>query len=135
MGYFLGAVCVSFNYQFALGILLLLILLAMPWAILGEHRQHGQGWCACLCSMCNPTRECNAGLLACCLLACAGLSNQLGRVRSKKLGLTEIFKQKYNVNVLSVSRWVAKAVAMVFARAEPWWDAMLVLRWPVRRDA
>ena len=33
-----------------------------------------------------------------------GLSNKLGRTRSKNLGLLQIFKQVYNVNVLSVSR-------------------------------
>lgn len=35
----------------------------------------------------------------------AGLSNKLGRARSKNLTLLEIFKQKPNVNVLSVARW------------------------------
>lgn len=35
-GYFLGAACLAFNFYFALGVLLVLIGLAMPWAIVGE---------------------------------------------------------------------------------------------------
>jgi hypothetical protein len=36
VGYFIGAACITFNYYFALGVLLFLILLAMPWAVTGE---------------------------------------------------------------------------------------------------
>ena len=51
------------------GILLVLIFLAMPWAFFG-------------------------------------LSDQLGRARKENLTLAKIFKQAYNVNVLSFSRCV-----------------------------
>ncbi|KAJ9530544.1 hypothetical protein QJQ45_012521 [Haematococcus lacustris] len=87
VGYFIGAACVSFNYMFALGILLLLILLAMPWAIVG-------------------------------------LSNQLGRARSKNLGLLQIFKQCYNVNALSVSRYVTLGYFLFGAR-DMWFEVPL----------
>ncbi len=35
-GYFLGAATVAFNLYLALGVLIVLILLAMPWAALSE---------------------------------------------------------------------------------------------------
>jgi VIT1/CCC1 family predicted Fe2+/Mn2+ transporter len=38
VGYFIGAACITFNYYFALGVLLFFILLAMPWAITGESK-------------------------------------------------------------------------------------------------
>lgn len=42
IGYFIGAACVSFNYFFALSVLMVLILLAMPWAALGLSEQLGR---------------------------------------------------------------------------------------------
>jgi hypothetical protein len=42
IGYFIGAAALSFNYYFALGILLLLVLAAMPWAIVGLSNQLGR---------------------------------------------------------------------------------------------
>jgi hypothetical protein len=41
--------------------------------------------------------------------AATGLSSQLGRTRKEDLTLARIFKQKYNINVLSLSRWGAGA--------------------------
>lgn len=79
VGYFLGSVCVSFNYYFALGVLPFLILLAMPWAAVG-------------------------------------LSNQLGRARKENLTLRRIFRQNYNISVLSVSRWAPKLLFRECAR-------------------
>lgn len=35
VGYFVGAAAITFNYYFALGVLLFLILLSLPWAITG----------------------------------------------------------------------------------------------------
>ena len=46
----------------------------------------------------------------------SGLSNKLGRARSKNLGLFQIFKQKYNVNVLSVARCVCDSCEADCAR-------------------
>ncbi len=37
--------------------------------------------------------------------AAIGLSDQLGRTRKENLTLSKIFKQNYNVNVLSFSRY------------------------------
>lgn len=82
LGYFLGAACLSFHYYFALGVLLALILAAMPWAIVG-------------------------------------LSSQLGRARSKNLTLRQIFQQRYNVNVLSVSRF------FLFGSRDMWFEVPL----------
>jgi hypothetical protein len=62
-----GAACLSVSYQFALGLLLGLILLAMPWAA-------------------------------------TGLTSELGRARKEDLTLARIFRQKHNINVLSLSR-------------------------------
>ncbi|KAG2481837.1 hypothetical protein HYH03_019200, partial [Edaphochlamys debaryana] len=42
IGYFIGAAAVSFNYFFALGLLELLILLAIPWAAVGLSTQLGR---------------------------------------------------------------------------------------------
>jgi hypothetical protein len=42
VGYFIGAAALTFNYYFALGILLLLVLAAMPWAIVGLSNQLGR---------------------------------------------------------------------------------------------
>lgn len=67
VGYFLGAACLAYKYEFALAVLLLLILAAIPWAAVG-------------------------------------LTSQLGRTRKENLTLSRIFKQPYNINVLSVSR-------------------------------
>lgn len=82
VGYFIGAAAVSYNFQFALGLLLFLILLAMPWAIVG-------------------------------------LSNKLGRARSKNLGISQIFKQVYNINVLSFSRF------FLFGSRDVWFEVPL----------
>jgi len=41
-GYFLGSLCITFNYYFALGVLLLLILAAFPWAAVGLSNQLGR---------------------------------------------------------------------------------------------
>ncbi len=43
VGYFIGAAAVSYNYYFALGLMLLLIVLAMPWAIFGACGVKGKG--------------------------------------------------------------------------------------------
>ncbi|GIL57757.1 hypothetical protein Vafri_12905 [Volvox africanus] len=82
IGYFLGAACIAFNYQFALAVLLALILAAMPWAALG-------------------------------------LTPQLGRARKENLTLTKIFKQPYNINVLSVSRF------FLFGSRDMWFEVPL----------
>eukprot|EP00198_Chlamydomonas_reinhardtii_P012711 XP_001702048.1 predicted protein [Chlamydomonas reinhardtii] len=82
IGYFIGAACVSFNYFFALSVLMVLILLAMPWAALG-------------------------------------LSEQLGRARKENLTLAKIFKQPYNINVLSVSRY------FLFGSRDMWFEVPL----------
>ncbi|GIL86503.1 hypothetical protein Vretifemale_14798 [Volvox reticuliferus] len=82
IGYFLGAACIAFNYQFALAVLLLLILAAMPWAAIG-------------------------------------LTPQLGRARKENLTLTKIFKQPYNINVLSVSRF------FLFGSRDMWFEVPL----------
>mmetsp|Transcript_4544 Transcript_4544/g.7749 ORF Transcript_4544/g.7749 Transcript_4544/m.7749 type:complete len:538 (-) Transcript_4544:591-2204(-) len=82
VGYFIGSASITYNYNFALGLLLGLILLAMPWAIIG-------------------------------------LSDQLGRARSKNLSLFEIFKQRYNVNILSVSRF------FLFGARDMWFEVPL----------
>lgn len=42
VGYFIGAAAISFNYYFALGLLLALIFAAMPWAVLGLSNQLGR---------------------------------------------------------------------------------------------
>jgi hypothetical protein len=42
VGYFIGAAALTFNYYFALGILLLLVLAAMPWAVVGLSNQLGR---------------------------------------------------------------------------------------------
>ena len=42
VGYFIGAASLMVHYYFALGILLLLILAAMPWAIVGLSNQLGR---------------------------------------------------------------------------------------------
>ncbi|KAG2429769.1 hypothetical protein HXX76_010553 [Chlamydomonas incerta] len=82
IGYFIGAAAVSFNYYFALSLLEVLILLAMPWAVLG-------------------------------------LSEQLGRARKENLTLSKIFKQPYNINVLSVSRY------FLFGSRDMWFEVPL----------
>lgn len=41
-GYFIGSACLAFNYYFALGFLLFLILLAYPWAAVGLSPQLGR---------------------------------------------------------------------------------------------
>ncbi|KXZ56081.1 hypothetical protein GPECTOR_2g963 [Gonium pectorale] len=81
-GYFIGAACVAYNYQFALGVLLALIVAAMPWAALG-------------------------------------LTDQLGRARKENLTLARIFKQPYNINVLSVSRF------FLFGSRDMWFEVPL----------
>ncbi len=48
-----------------------------------------------------------------------GLSNKLGRARSKNLGLFQIFKQVYNVNVLSISRF------FLFGSRDMWFEVPL----------
>ncbi|PNH09690.1 hypothetical protein TSOC_003673, partial [Tetrabaena socialis] len=82
IGYFIGAATIAFNYYFALGLLLLLILAAMPWAAVG-------------------------------------LSSQLGRARKENLTLARIFKQPYNINVLSVSRY------FLFGSRDMWFEVPL----------
>lgn len=42
VGYFIGAASLMVHYYFALGVLLLLILAAMPWAIVGLSNQLGR---------------------------------------------------------------------------------------------
>jgi hypothetical protein len=42
VGYFIGAAALTFNYYFALGILMLLVLAAMPWAVVGLSNQLGR---------------------------------------------------------------------------------------------
>lgn len=42
VGYFIGAAALTFNYYFALGLLLLLVAAAMPWAIVGLSNQLGR---------------------------------------------------------------------------------------------
>jgi hypothetical protein len=42
VGYFIGAASLMVHYYFALGILMLLILAAMPWAIVGLSNQLGR---------------------------------------------------------------------------------------------
>jgi hypothetical protein len=42
VGYFLGAASLMLHYYFALGILMLFILAAMPWAIMGLSNQLGR---------------------------------------------------------------------------------------------
>ncbi|WIA38671.1 hypothetical protein OEZ86_001977 [Tetradesmus obliquus] len=82
VGYFIGAAALTFNYYFALGILLLLVLAAMPWAVVG-------------------------------------LSNQLGRARKENIKLSVLFKQAYNVNVLSVARF------FLFGSRDMWFEVPL----------
>lgn len=82
IGYFIGAAALTFNYYFALGILLLLVAAAMPWAIVG-------------------------------------LSNQLGRARKENIKLSAIFRQHYNVNVLSVARF------FLFGSRDMWFEVPL----------
>ncbi|EFJ45585.1 hypothetical protein VOLCADRAFT_105876 [Volvox carteri f. nagariensis] len=82
IGYFIGAACIAFNYQFALAVLLVLILAAMPWAAVG-------------------------------------LTSQLGRARKENLTLARIFKQPYNINVLSVSRF------FLFGSRDMWFEVPL----------
>ncbi|KAG1676174.1 hypothetical protein FOA52_005015 [Chlamydomonas sp. UWO 241] len=82
LGYFIGSAAVAFNYYFALGLLIFLILLAYPWA-------------------------------------CFGLSNQLGRTRKENLTLAVIFRQSYNVNVLSISRF------FLFGSRDLWFEVPL----------
>ncbi|KAG2434394.1 hypothetical protein HYH02_012406 [Chlamydomonas schloesseri] len=82
IGYFIGAAAVSFNYFFALSLLEVMILAAMPWAVLG-------------------------------------LSTQLGRARKENLTLSKIFKQPYNINVLSVSRY------FLFGSRDMWFEVPL----------
>eukprot|EP00955_Chlamydomonas_euryale_P069299 360397-Chlamydomonas_euryale.AAC.2 len=90
VGYFIGSAAVSFNYFFALGLLMFLILLAYPWAVVG-------------------------------------LSSDLGRTRKENLTLATIFKQRYNINVLSISRF------FLFASRDLWFEVPLpfFLRDPV----
>lgn len=38
VGYFVGSAAVTFNYYFALGLMIFIILLAMPWAWVGGCR-------------------------------------------------------------------------------------------------
>lgn len=42
VGYFIGAATLAYNYYFALGLLLVMILAAMPWAIIGLHSDLGR---------------------------------------------------------------------------------------------
>lgn len=42
VGYFIGAASLMVHYYFALGILMLLILAAMPWAVVGLSNQLGR---------------------------------------------------------------------------------------------
>jgi lipopolysaccharide export LptBFGC system permease protein LptF len=42
IGYFLGAACLTFNYYFALGVLLVLVAAAMPWAVIGLSNDLGR---------------------------------------------------------------------------------------------
>jgi hypothetical protein len=42
VGYFIGAAALMFNYYFALGLMLLLVAAAMPWAFLGLSNQLGR---------------------------------------------------------------------------------------------
>ena len=51
--------------------------------------------------------------------AITGLSNKLGRARSKNLGLSQIFKQVYNINVLSFSRF------FLFGSRDVWFEVPL----------
>eukprot|EP00882_Tetradesmus_deserticola_P010869 GHRQ01011488.1.p1 GENE.GHRQ01011488.1~~GHRQ01011488.1.p1 ORF type:complete len:366 (+),score=173.70 GHRQ01011488.1:27-1100(+) len=82
IGYFIGAAALTFNYYFALGILLLLVLAAMPWAAVG-------------------------------------LSNQLGRARKENITLHTLFRQAYNVNVLSMARF------FLFGSRDMWFEVPL----------
>ena len=114
MGYFIGAAAVSYNFQFALGLMLILILLAMPWAIISESSKgpflydlielnpHISRYCFGMPLEYPPDPPEGPPSTAACVPS--GLSNKLGRARSKNLSLFQIFQQKYNVNVLSVSR-------------------------------
>jgi hypothetical protein len=45
--------------------------------------------------------------------AAVGLTSQLGRARKEDLTLARIFKQKYNINVLSVSRWGCRGLLLL----------------------
>ena len=42
VGYFIGAAALTYNYYFALGLMLALIFAAMPWAVLGLSNQLGR---------------------------------------------------------------------------------------------
>jgi hypothetical protein len=59
VGYFIGAASLTFNYYFALGILLLLVLAAMPWAIVGLSNQLGR--CASICEQDKALHACGGG--------------------------------------------------------------------------
>lgn len=82
VGYFIGAACITFNYYFALSVLVAFILAAMPWAVVG-------------------------------------LSNQLGRARKENVTLAKIFRQRYNVNVLSLARM------FLFMSRDMWFEVPL----------
>lgn len=47
VGYFIGAAALSLHYYFALGLMLLLVAAAMPWAVVGLSNQLGR--CAGVC--------------------------------------------------------------------------------------
>jgi hypothetical protein len=56
VGYFIGAASLMVSYYFALGVLVLLILAAMPWAILGLSNQLGR--CSCQILLVAPLFPC-----------------------------------------------------------------------------
>eukprot|EP00879_Flechtneria_rotunda_P003158 GHRR01003380.1.p1 GENE.GHRR01003380.1~~GHRR01003380.1.p1 ORF type:complete len:394 (+),score=103.63 GHRR01003380.1:590-1771(+) len=82
VGYFIGAACLTYNYYFALGLLLVVVAAAMPWAVVG-------------------------------------LSNKLGRARKENVKLTSLFKQRHNVNVLSIARF------FLFGSRDMWFEVPL----------
>lgn len=53
VGYFIGAASLMVHYYFALGIMMVLILAAMPWAIIGLSSQLGRYGCHSCCQLSN----------------------------------------------------------------------------------
>ncbi len=144
VGYFIGAASVSYSYPFALGLLLGMIVAAMPWAATGLSSQLGRTRkvsCECraavrgvLCCAARlwpvgrvrggrglcPRPWCFAGLCACGAGLAGGApcaSDSVGHLLpprplspsscphlQENLTLSRIFKQNYNISVLSLSR-------------------------------
>lgn len=82
VGYFIGAAMLSVSYEAALWMQIGLIVLAMPFAVLG-------------------------------------LDNSLGRVAKKNINLQTVFKQSYNMNMLSLSRM------FLFGSRDLWFEVPL----------